>query len=316
MNLEIFIIPAAYILDLLVGDPQWPAHPVRFIGRLIIKLEQKLNIGRANKRKLSGMILVVLVLLSVMFTVWGTLKLAAMIHSVLFYGVSILLVYFSFSVKALAIEANKIKKHLENGNISQAREGLALIVGRETKDLDEPEIIRATVETVAESTMDSIVAPLFYAFLGGPILAWLYKAVNTLDSMVGHKNERFREFGWASAKLDGLLNFIPAKITSFLICVSMFFCGENGLNALKWTLRYLFRGPGVNSDAAEAAMAGGLGVQLGGTNFYDSIAVQKPFIADALEPLSVQHIRESVRVMYIASVLFLIAGLVIVKGGI
>ena len=313
MNFAVVVIPAAYVLDLLVGDPQWSAHPVRFIGRLIVKLEKKLNSGSANRRKLTGVILVFLVVLSVVLTVWGILKLTALVHPILFYAVSTVLVYFSFSVRALAIEADKIQKNLEKGDIRQARDNLALIVGRDTKELDAPEIIRATVETVAESAMDSIIAPLFYAFLGGPILAWAYKAVNTLDSMVGHKTERFREFGWASAKLDGLLNFIPAKITAFLICISMFFCGENGRNSFKWTLRYLFRGPGVNSEAAEAAMAGGLGVQLGGTNFYNSVAVQKPFIADALEPLSVRHIRESARVMYIASVLLVFAGWVIIK---
>lgn len=278
MNCELFIIPVAYVLDLLVGDPQTSWHPVRMIGRLIEVLEKGLN-KPGHHRKFLGIALVVLVTAATAFGVWGILKLSAAIHLFMFYAISVLFIYFALSVKNLADEAAKIKRNLEDGDIQQARDNLSMIVGRDTKELDEPEIIRATVETVAESTMDGIVAPLFYAFLGGPVLVWIYKTVNTLDSMVGYKNERFKEFGWAAAKLDGLLNFIPAKITSLLINVAMLCCGKNWRNSIHWTGKFIFKGPEVNSDATEASMAGGLGIRLGGTNYYGSQAVHKPFWA-------------------------------------
>jgi adenosylcobinamide-phosphate synthase len=287
---------------------------VRFIGRLIERLEERLNVGGYN-RKFLGVILVILVTGTVSFGVWGILKLSATAHRFLFYGASVLLIYFSLSVKALADEAGNIKKNLENGDIQEARNNLSMIVGRDTKDLNESEIIRATVETVAESTMDGIIAPLFYAFLGGPVLVWLYKAVNTLDSMVGYKSERFKEFGWASAKLDGLLNLIPAKITAFLISISIFLYRKDWVNSFHWAVKYIFRGPAFNSDIAEASMAGGLGIQLGGTNFYSSQMVHKPFLGNAFEPLNIKHIRQSTVIAYAASALMLIIGWVIIGRG-
>ena len=248
---------------------------------------------------------------TVSFGVWGILTLSTIAHQYLFYGVSVLLIYFSLAVKSLSDEAGKIKNNLENGDIEQARKNLSMIVGRDTRGLDEPEIIRATVETVAESAMDGIVAPLFYAFLGGPVLVWVYKTVNTLDSMVGYNNERFKEFGWASATLDGWLNFIPSKITSVLLCLSMLCYGKKSLNSFHWAMKFILKGPAVNSDATEASMAGGLGVRLGGTNFYDSVAVHKPFLGNAFEPLQIKHIRQSTVISHIASALMLVMGLTI-----
>ena len=315
MNYELFIIPVAYVLDFLFGDPHIAWHPVRLIGRLIEELEKRLN-KREHNGKVFGVMLVILVTTAVVLVIWGILKLTMMINQFLFYGVSILLIYFALSARSLVDEAGKIKKDLDNGDIRHARNDLSMIVGRDTNNLDEPEIIRATVETVAESTMDGVIAPLFYVFLGGPVLVWVYKTVNTLDSMVGHKNERFKEFGWASAKLDGLLNLIPAKITAFLISVAMIFCGKHWLNAIRWSAKYIFKGPGFNGDTAEASMAGGLGVRLGGTNYYDSVKVQKPFLGDAFEPLAIKHICQSNMIAYIASTLMLVFGILIVGSGI
>ncbi len=314
MNYEILIILFAYILDLVFGDPQWHWHPVRLIGKLIERLEKKLNTGKINKI-FCGAILVILVVGLTVFSVGGALKLSRLIHPFLFYIVATLFIYFSLSIKALAVEAVKIYKNLESGDIQKARNNLSMIVGRDTLGLNEQEVIRATVETVAESTMDGIIAPLFYAFLGGPVMAWVYKAINTLDSMVGYRNERFKKFGYVSAKLDGWLNFIPSKITCFLISVSIFCCRKRWLNSLKEAKRFLLSGPGENSDAVEAAMAGGLGVQLGGTNFYDSVVVKKPFIGQAIEPLSIKHIRQSLNIAYMSSALMLVMGIVIFKRG-
>ncbi len=310
MSYELLIIPLAYLLDLVFGDPQWHWHPVRLIGRLIEKLEDKLNTQNMPK-KFCGAVLVILVVGATTFCVWGALRLAKFIHPFFYYGASLLFIYFSLSIKSLAIEAGKVYKDLKSGDIQKARDDLSMIVGRDTKGLDEPEIIRASVETVAESTMDGIVAPLVYAFLGGPVFVWAYKAINTLDSMVGYRNERFIKFGRVSALLDGAMNFIPAKITCFLISISSFCYGKDWLNSLKQGSKYLFQGPKINSESTEAAMAGSLKIRLGGVNFYSSAPIYKPFIGEDFQPLAIEHIRESIRIAYISSALMLISGMIV-----
>lgn len=297
------IFPLAYLLDLVFGDPVWPGHPVRLIGWLIASLEKRMILWKVNKI-LSGLMLVVLVVGITAVSIYSILKLAGFIHIYLYYFVSVLFIYFSLSAKQLGVEANKVYSALETEDLAGGRKALSMIVARDTDNLDEPQVIRATVETVAESTMDGVVAPLCYAFLGGPVLAWVYKAINTLDSMVGYRNEKYINFGKVSASLDALVNFIPAKITCFLIALSAFFCGKDGLRALKWAAEYIFKGPKSNSEATEAAMAGALKVQLGGLNFYNTAPILKTHIGDNLYPLDKKHIRESVKVMYLASGLF------------
>ncbi|MDP3731455.1 MAG: adenosylcobinamide-phosphate synthase CbiB, partial [Candidatus Omnitrophota bacterium] len=243
-----FAIITAYILDLIVGDPQWYWHPVRIIGRIIDKLERKLNTDKFSVNKMfSGSVLVVLVIGLTVFSVWFTLKLAKLIHPFLYHALFVLLIYFALSVRSLGTEAKKVYIALKNNNVQNARNSLSMLVGRDTDKLNEPEIIRASVETVAESIMDGIIAPLFYAFIGGPVLAWAYKAINTLDSMVGYRSERFIKFGKPAAKLDGIVNFIPARITALLISASCFFCANGSFNSIKWGLKYFFRGQEFNS---------------------------------------------------------------------
>jgi adenosylcobinamide-phosphate synthase len=308
MNSQILVIIAAYLLDLIIGDPQWSWHPVRLIGRLIGRLERRFNTGGINK-KFSGTLLLIIVVSVTMLSALGILRLAALIHPALYFTVSVILVYFSLSIKSLAVEAGKVYSALKNKEIREARNSLFMIVGRDTDKLEEPEIIRAAVETVAESSMDGIVAPLFFAFFGGPVLVWVYKAVNTLDSMVGHRNERFIGFGWASAKVDGLLNFIPAKITCVFISASSLFYGKNWPGSVKWGSKFLFKGQQDNSTAVEAAMAGALDIRLGGLNYYDSLPVTKELIGGGPRALEIKHIRESVSIVYLCSFLFLIAGI-------
>jgi len=313
MKSGFLIIFAACVLDLFLGDPQVSWHPVRIIGRFIARLEKILNKGRLNRRW-GGVILVVLAALASGFTVVIVLKLSLMAGSWLFYAVSVLLVYFAVSIRALSDEAEKIRRSLEEGDLVNARNDLAMIVGRDTGGLDAPEVTRAAVETVAESTMDGIVAPLFYAFLGGPVLLWVYKTVNTLDSMVGYKNARFKEFGWAAARVDGWMNLIPSKITSLLISAAMLFCGRNFWGAAKRACGYIFKGPAVNSQGVEDAMAGGLDVRLGGRSFYQGEPEDKPLLGETSNPLNLSHIRQAVTVSYIASALMLAGGLVILRG--
>ncbi|TAN61499.1 cobalamin biosynthesis protein CobD, partial [bacterium] len=226
MDFNLYAILIAYFLDLIFGDPEWQMHPVRIIGKMIAGLEKWLNVPSDNKI-LRGFILSLIVICSVGGAVWASLRLAWIISPVIYFFLSTLLIYFGLSVRDLAVQAHRVRMALADRNIPQAREQLARIVGRDTGALDEPEIVRASVETVAESAMDGIIAPLFYCFLGGPALMWVYKAVNTLDSMVGYRNQRFIEFGRVSAKLDAMMNFIPARITSFLIGVSGGVCGKD-----------------------------------------------------------------------------------------
>lgn len=307
MNYQLATILFAYLLDLIIGDPQWNWHPVRLIGRLIDKSERILNTANINK-KFAGVVLVIFVVGVTVFSACSILILARLIHPALYLLVSTILIYFSLSTKSLALEASQVYSALKNRNIGEARKNLSMIVGRDTGKLKKPQVIRAAVETVAESTMDGIIAPLFYAFLGGPVLVWAYKAINTLDSMVGYRNEKFIDFGMASAKLDGLVNFIPAKITCVLIGISGLLYGKDSLNSFKWGLKYFFRGQENNSVVTEAAMAGALNVQLGGLNFYNSVAVTKPLIGSAGNPLRIRHIQESIELAYLCSFLFLLIG--------
>ena len=307
MNYLMASILSGYFLDIIIGDPQWRWHPVRIIGRFIEILEKKLNAVKFN-RFLAGTFLVILVVSLTVVFILTSLRIAKMIHPVIYFLYSSILIYFSLSVKSLAHEAYKVYSALQKRDLNLARKNLSMIVGRDTDKLDEPEIIRATVETVAESIMDGIVAPVFYVFLGGPALAWAYKAINTLDSMVGYRSERFIEFGKPSARLDGWVNFIPAKITSFLIVISGLLCAKDWLNSFKWAVKYFFKSQENNSTATEAAMAGALKIQLGGVNFYNSVPLAKPLIGDKIRALEITHIRESIHIAYLCSVLSLIIG--------
>lgn len=308
INYRISIILVAYLLDLIFGDPQWNWHPVRIIGRLIIKLEAVLNKVRFNKW-LSGLLLVILVTGITVICVFLILKISRLIHPSLYFVVSVLLIYFALAVRSLAVEAGKVYKALSRSDIIQARKNLSMIVARDTQVLDQPQVIRATVETVAESTMDGIISPLFYVFLGGPVLLWAYKAINTLDSMVGYRNDKYIIFGRASAKIDAVLNFIPAKITCLYLLIAGYCCGKYHKSSLSWLVRYIFKGKAYNGEATEAVMASALGVRLGGINFYNSTQVQKNFIGDNVHPLKIMHIKDSIKIAYISSGLSVATGI-------
>lgn len=317
MNYQPLSILVAYSLDLILGDPQLSWHPVRLIGSFIERLEKTLNIESMH-RKLAGLILVILVVGITVICVGSILKLAKLIHPIFYYLVSVLLIYFALSIKSLGKEAGKVYAALMEGNVTRARMSLSMIVARDTDKLNETEIIRATVETVAESIMDGIIAPLFYVFLGGPILAWTYKAINTLDSMVGYRSERFIDFGKASAKIDGIANFIPAKLTCLAIFLSSLCYKKYWKSCAKWALKYSFKGPQYNSEATEATMAGALGTQLGGLNFYNSVPLENALIGYNRHTLERKHIKESIKIAYISSLLFICIGIfliLLIEGG-
>ena len=342
MRLEYQILTAVAI-DLVVGDPRWLPHPVRGIGWLAGWLEA-LSRRMLGATRLAGLLAALGTYLLVGLATWGAICLAAAIHPWAADAVAIFAIYTTIAARDLARHSMAVYRPLVSGNLGEARRRVAAIVGRDTEQLDEAGVVRAAVESVAESTVDGVTAPLFFAAIAGPVGAMVYRAVNTLDSMFGHEDDRYREFGWAAARIDDLGNYLPARLTAPLIClaaaiISVF---QRLVSALKpeaqarkvlsklvgapsslarWAsvvpaahaLRTLLRDgrkhASPNSGLAEAAMAGALGVQLGGTNYYDGQPLEKPTIGDPLVPLSPRHIPRANALMFLASGLFLAAGL-------
>lgn len=308
-----FDIVMGYIADLIFGDPYWFPHPVRFIGRFISSFENLLRrlVRSETSEKIAGFILTGVTVVISYLVVWILLKISLSVSTLLFHIVNIFFIYTVLATRCLGDEAKKIYRYLINGDINNARKALSYIVGRDTEKLDVQGICRAVIETVSENTSDGIVAPLFYLFLGGVPLAMAYKAINTLDSMVGYKNERYINMGMASARLDDIANFIPARLTSFLIAIASFITGLNPRRSLSIMLRDGRNNPSPNSGYPEASMAGALGVRLGGPSSYGGQIVEKPYIGDPEDTVTPEHIILSTRVMYVTSLLALITGLII-----
>ena len=283
-------LAVAYFADLLIGDPQNFPHPVRWLGRLIEAGEKKARAWFASEFIGGALLAVGIILLTYLFTKW-----AASLSPLL----EMLLLYWCLSTKDLALESGWVRDALKAGDLDLARKKLSWIVGRDTDCLDEKEIVRATVETVAENTVDGVVAPLFFAALGGAPLACAYKAVNTLDSMIGHRNERYILFGRAAAKIDTWANWLPARITAALFTISAAFLKFSPSEAYRTA-----RAHATNSSIPEGAMAGALNIQLGGPNYYGGRAVDTPRMGRAIRPLSSENIGESIQVMYLSSFLF------------
>jgi adenosylcobinamide-phosphate synthase len=307
-----FIILAAVVLDLLLGDPRCIPHPVVYIGRLITVLEKWLRRGVRNER-LGGLLLL---LLTVAISSGTALVILVGSHAVSRYlgnAVAVILSWSCLAARSLHLESRQVADAIGRGELSEARRYLSFIVGRDTAELDEPEIWRATVETVAENTSDGVIAPLFYLCLGGPVLAVAYKAVNTLDSMVGYRNERYLEFGRASARFDDLANFIPARITGLLMVAAAPLCGLPAKNSWRIMRRDGRNHSSPNSGIPEAAAAGALGLRLGGTNIYGGRPVEKPAIGDAVQPLSHSSWQGAVRLMYGAEALLIVVWLLVIK---
>ncbi len=303
-------VVAAFLLDLLLGDPYgWP-HPVIGIGKFIKRIELVLA-SVLDNRRLAGVLLAVITLTMTGLVTWTVIFLAGRLHPVAGLVVTVWLGYTTLAMRALHVESRRVVTLLEQGRIEEARRSLSLIVGRETSQLDEEQILRACIETVAENTSDGIVGPLFYLFAGGPVLAMIYKAASTLDSMVGYTDDRYREMGWASARLDDLLNLIPARLTGLLMVLAAVPLGLNAWNALRVMLRDGRKTKSPNAGYPESAAAGALGVQLGGPATYFGERVDKPTLGDADRRIDIGCYRRMIRLMYLTSLLALLLGLVI-----
>ena len=298
-------------LDLLLGDPRFLYHPVVAIGRLINLLESGLR-RLFNNLRIAGVVLCLTVLLTTGVLTYGILWLAGEVHSLVQAAVAVYLTFTTLALRQLHKESRTVVELVEAGDIENARRSLTLIVGRDTAHLSEEEIVRACIETVAENSSDGIIAPLFYLCLGGPVLAMIYKAANTLDSMVGYRNERFREMGRAAARFDDLLNLIPARLTGLLIVLVSVPLGLNGWASLKVMLRDARKTSSPNAGFPEAAAAGALGVQLGGPAVYFGEEVMKPTLGDPDRSITVGTYYGMVRLMYASSFLALSIGVVLI----
>jgi adenosylcobinamide-phosphate synthase len=302
------VLTIAYAADLVAGDPHWRFHPIRLVGKLIDVFERVLSAYPCNRagEKARGVVLCAGVVLLVYAAVWVLLITSFRVHEYAGFCVSVVLVYFTISVRALGDAARAVLTRLASGDAAGARTSLALVVGRDTAGLSGEEVVRAAVETVAENTSDGIVAPLFYVALGGPALGMAYKAVNTLDSMVGYKNQRYRHMGWASARCDDMANYLPARLTGLLLVAAAVVARRDWRGAYATMRRDARKHLSPNSGYPESAMAGALGVQLGGPSSYHGILRNAALLGEQKSPLTGKTIKEAVTMMYLASAFMLL----------
>jgi adenosylcobinamide-phosphate synthase len=311
---HLIAITLALIIDRFIGDPpNWP-HPVRWIGQMIAFLEQKWN--RGLRRKWKGIGMVWIIITCTWLITWGLVYAVYRIHPAIGMFFEGILIATTIAQKGLADAAMEVFQPLNEGKIEEARKKLSYIVGRDTDDLPEEEVVRGAVETVAENTCDAVTAPLFWAFVGGAPLAMVYRAVNTCDSMVGYKNGRYRDFGWASARLDDVFNWIPSRLTAWVMIIAN--KPVEGMTRSK-VIQVMKRDgrlhPSPNSGWSEAATAGLLGIQLGGMNKYRGVISHRAKMGIPLYPLRRQHILQSVtilkRTVFLYSLVIWIGGILI-----
>ncbi|HEY3319999.1 MAG TPA: adenosylcobinamide-phosphate synthase CbiB [Planctomycetota bacterium] len=304
MPLEYQVL-AAFALDLLLGDPRWLPHPVRLIGWTAFKIESPIR-KLFPSPYLAGIVAWLLIVGGTGAAAWGLVTLSARVHPLAPDIVSALLMYTAFAARDLLNHSNRVLYALRNSDLPEARRRVGMIVGRDTENLDEAGVTRATVESVAESTLDGVTAPLFFAVLAGPAGALAYKAINTLDSMFGHKDERYLRFGWASARFDDAANFIPARLTAPLIACAAALLGYGCGSSLRILARDGRKHESPNAGLSEAAVAGALNVQLGGVNVYAGVRSEGPLIGDPNVPLTPDHISRANALMLGTAVLALV----------
>lgn len=292
-----------FIMDLLFGDPYWLPHPIRLIGNLIAQAEKLFyKDGKRDQKKeyRVGCMTVLTVLLVTGLVTCILLFTAYRLHPLLGAGVEMIMTYQILAIKSLKDESMKVYDRLKHGTLEDARHAVSMIVGRDTQNLTEEGVVKAAVETVAENTSDGVIAPMLYTALGGPVLGFLYKAVNTMDSMIGYKNDRYLYFGRAAAKLDDVVNFVPARISACLMVAATTFLKDgNPRRAWKIYRRDSRKHASPNSAQTESVCAGALGIQLAGDASYFGKIVKKPCIGDPVRQVETEDIKRTNRLMYI-----------------
>ena len=299
---------AAFLIDALIGDPRSRFHPVVLIGKLILVLEYYLRReSDTNLQKMCKGAMLVIIVFTVSYDIGSLIEFLAEMTGSFTAEIFIEALALSFMItpRSLAEAGREIYFLLSMENLNQARYKVGWIVGRDTKNLNEAEITRATVETISENTVDGIISPLFYFAIGGLPLAVAYRAVNTMDSMLGYKNSTYLYFGKVAARLDDVANFIPARITAILFLMSALILNLDFQNALKMLKRDANKHPSPNGGYAEATVAGALNVQLGGLNYYFGMPHFRAYMGDPNESLQASHILSTIRMMYTATIIFL-----------
>lgn len=303
---SMYALAAGFLIDLIAGDPRWLYHPVCLIGKLISVLEKALRkvFPKTNKGELAaGTIEVILVCLLCGGIPFVVLYFLYAISPVAGWILETFWCYQLLATKSLKTESMKVYDRLKNGTIEEARYAVSMIVGRDTKALTEEGVTKAAVETVAENSSDGIIAPMFYMAIGGVWLMFLYKGINTMDSMLGYKNEKYLYFGRCAAKLDDVVNYIPARISGWLMVLACVFVKLDIKNAANIYRRDRRNHASPNSAQTEAAMAGALDVQLAGNAYYFGKLYEKPTIGDAVRPVETEDIKRANRLLYATAIL-------------
>ena len=307
MEYHIIVFFSGFLLDLLFGDPYRMPHPIRFIGGLIAKVE-KCFLGRKKERDERkelrlGVYLVIIVLSGTVTAVMLILFLAYYINCYVGTVIETIMTYQILATKCLRVESMKVYHCLKNKTLPEARKAVSMIVGRDTECLNEEGVAKAAIETVAENTSDGVIAPMLYTALGGPILGFLYKAVNTMDSMIGYKNDKYLYFGRAAAKLDDFVNYIPARISAYMMIAASFIGGKcfSGKRAYYIYKRDNRKHASPNSAQTESVCAGALGIQLAGDASYFGKIVKKPYIGDNVRSVAYEDIKKVNHLMYLTA---------------
>lgn len=302
----------AFLIDCVIGDPRSPIHPVVLMGKLISFFEGYLYHEQDSDRKkfLSGLLLMLCVLAVVYGVAEGVLRLAGLSGNV-FVVTAVQAVFLSFMIspKSLAAAGREICGYLETGDLENARFKVGWIVGRDTDALSVGEVTRATVETISENIVDGIISPLFFFWLGGLPLAAAYRAANTMDSMIGYKNDKYLYFGRAAARMDDVWNYIPARLTGLMLVASAFLLGYDWRGAWRMMLRDAKKHPSPNGGYTESTVAGALGIRLGGLNYYFGKPSFRTYMGEPIHELGPRHITAATRLMYAATVMFLVLSL-------
>lgn len=319
MKYHIIAFIVGFILDLIFGDPHFMPHPIRLIGALIGALEKRWNTEDKTKALRRGRLLVITVLMITVAVTAFILITCYIINVYLGIVIESFMTYQILSIKDLRVESMKVYKALMENDLKGARKAVSMIVGRDVDSLNEEGIAKAAIETVAENTSDGCIAPMIYTAIGGPILGFFYKAVNTMDSMVGYKNDRYINFGRCAAKLDDVVNFIPSRISAYIMIFASCISGKDysGKDALTIYKRDSRKHASPNSAQTESVCAGALGIRLAGDASYFGKIVKKPYIGDLKKEVSLEDIKRANHLLYMTAficelILLMVLGLLLV----
>ena len=309
MTISLVALVMGYILDLIFGDPYWMPHPVRFIGNLISILEKVIRRFMPKTKRgeyIGGIILTVMVVSISMVIPLVIILIAKTINKYLALIVETFMCYQILATKSLKVESMKVYDELAKNDLPSARKAVSMIVGRDTKDLTFSGVAKAAVETVAENTSDGIIAPMIFIAIGGAPMGFFYKAINTMDSMVGYKNEKYMNFGRFAAKLDDVVNYLPARISAYQMILSSFFLRYDYKNAFKIYKRDRYNHASPNSAQTESVCAGALDVQLAGNAYYFGKLYEKPTIGDDIREINYDDIKKANRLLYCTSIISIV----------